>query len=100
MTIEWKQTYNLAVVRWYDTIAVTLVSSYLGPHPVDQVRRWSKARQGKARQEFIEIERSLIASEDNSFMGGVNLLDSFLAKYKFPNFHAIKIGLANAWVFL
>ena len=102
---DWRveQNAELTAVRWYDTRAVTLLSSYLGPHPLDKVRRWSKSS-----REFVEIDRPKIVSEYNCFMGGVDLLDSFLAKYRYHMkskrwylyifWYTIKIGLINAWL--
>ena len=90
-------------MRWYDTRAVTMVSTYVGPEPVDKVKRWDRSR-----KEFIEVQRPLIVSEYNQSMCGVDLLDSLLAKYRYPMkskrwfmyifWVTLKIGVSNAWL--
>ena len=54
------------------------MSTYAGIHPLDKTKRWDKAK-----NEFIEIDRPFIVTEYNTYMGGIDLLDSFVARYKF-----------------
>ncbi|GAA6106724.1 piggyBac transposable element-derived protein 3-like [Tachysurus ichikawai] len=35
--------HNICTVKWYDNRAVTLVSSFAGPEPVQKLQRWDKA---------------------------------------------------------
>ncbi|XP_051579244.1 piggyBac transposable element-derived protein 3-like [Myxocyprinus asiaticus] len=46
--------------------------------PVQKIKCWDKAT-----KTYIEVERPFIVGTSNKFMGGVDLLDSFAAKYKF-----------------
>uniref|UniRef100_A0A3Q2Y1F9 PiggyBac transposable element-derived protein domain-containing protein n=1 Tax=Hippocampus comes TaxID=109280 RepID=A0A3Q2Y1F9_HIPCM len=71
---EWKGT-----TKWYDNRAVTLVSSFARPDPVQKIQRWDKAT-----RTTVKVERPYIVGCYNKYMGGVDLLDSFAAKYKFP----------------
>jgi len=70
--------HNICAVKWYDNRAVTLVSSFAGIDPVQKIQRWNKATKS-----YIEVERPHIVGAYNKYMGGVDLLDSFAAKYKF-----------------
>ncbi|KAF3852038.1 hypothetical protein F7725_005393 [Dissostichus mawsoni] len=86
-----------------DSRAVTLVSSFAGPHPVQNIQRWDKAN-----KTYVEVERPSIVATYNKYMGGVDLLDSFTAKYKFPMksrrwyvyifWHTIILAVINAWL--
>lgn len=67
-----EQQSKIIAIGWYDTRSVTMLSTYIGPEPVDKVRRWDKSR-----KEFVEVQRPLIVSEYNLCMGGFDLLDSF-----------------------
>uniref|UniRef100_A0A3B4EUD9 PiggyBac transposable element-derived protein domain-containing protein n=1 Tax=Pundamilia nyererei TaxID=303518 RepID=A0A3B4EUD9_9CICH len=68
---------SMVIVKWYDNKSVTLISSYCATEPQDTVRRWSKS--GKA---FVEVKRPHIV-EYNTFMGGIDLLDACIARYKY-----------------
>jgi hypothetical protein len=95
--------HNICAVKWYDSRAVTLVSSFAGPDDVQKIQRWDKAN-----KTFIEVERPYIVGAYNKYMGGVDLLDSFTAKYKFPIksrrwymyifWHTIILAVVNAWL--
>ncbi|XP_060927134.1 piggyBac transposable element-derived protein 3-like [Limanda limanda] len=95
--------HKICAVKWYDSRAVTLVSSFAGPEPVQKIQRWDKAN-----KTFIEVERPYIVGAYNKYMGGVDLLDSFTAKYKFPIksrrwymyifWHTIILAVINAWL--
>ncbi|KAK7149118.1 hypothetical protein R3I94_008658 [Phoxinus phoxinus] len=95
--------HNICAVKWYDNRAVTLVSSFAGPEPVQKIQRWDKVNRA-----YIEVERPYIVGAYNKYMGGVDLLDSFTAKYKFPIksrrwymyifWHTIILAVVNAWL--
>ncbi|KAL3056545.1 hypothetical protein OYC64_019099 [Pagothenia borchgrevinki] len=74
--IRLEANHNICAVKWYDSRAVTLVSSFAGPDTVQRIQRWDKAN-----KTYVEVERPYIVG---TYMGGVDLLDSFTAKYKFP----------------
>ncbi|XP_051785367.1 piggyBac transposable element-derived protein 3-like [Erpetoichthys calabaricus] len=50
---------SMVIVKWYDNKSVTLISSYCATEP-----------QGKADKAFVEVNRSHIVKEYNTFMGG------------------------------
>ncbi|KAJ8382139.1 hypothetical protein SKAU_G00029170 [Synaphobranchus kaupii] len=98
-----EQTHNICAVRWYDNRAVTLLSTFDGPQPVDKITRWDKSA-----KHYVEVSRPSIVKTYNRFMGGIDLLDSFTAKYKFHIrsmrwyltifWHTIILGVVNAWL--
>ncbi|XP_060758233.1 piggyBac transposable element-derived protein 3-like [Neoarius graeffei] len=98
-----EENHNICAVTWYDTRQVTLVSSFTGPEPVEKVKRWDKTA-----KTFVEVQRPNIVATYNKNMGGVDLLDSFAAKYKFPLkshrwyiyifWHTIILAVINAWL--
>ena len=71
--------HNICAVKWYDNRAVTLVSSFAGTESVQKVQRWDKAA-----RTYTGVDRPYIVGAYNKYMGGVDLLDSWTAKYKFP----------------
>ncbi|XP_038153120.1 piggyBac transposable element-derived protein 3-like isoform X1 [Cyprinodon tularosa] len=96
-------THNICAVKWYDDRAVTLVSSFAGPEPVQEIQRWDKAT-----KTYIDVERPYIVATYNKYMGGVELLDLLTAKYKFTLksrrwymyifWHTITLAVVNAWL--
>ncbi|XP_067454541.1 piggyBac transposable element-derived protein 3-like [Thunnus thynnus] len=95
--------HNICPVKWYDNRAVTLVSSCAGPEPVQKIQCWDKVT-----KTYTEVERPYIVGTYNKYMGGVDLLDSFAAKHKFPMksyhwyiyifWHTIILAVINAWL--
>lgn len=94
---------EMVIVKWYDNRSVTLISSYCGSEPQDKARRWSKADKA-----FLEVNRPHIVKVYNTFMGGVDLLDACVARYKYHMrsrrwylylfWQTIMLGLVNAWL--
>ncbi|KAF3837244.1 hypothetical protein F7725_004708 [Dissostichus mawsoni] len=101
--IRVEANHNICAVKWYDSRAVTLVSSFAGPDPVQRIQRWDKAN-----KTYVEVERPYIVGTYNKYMGVVDLFDSFTAKYKFPMksqrwymyifWHTIILAVINAWL--
>ncbi|KAJ4932945.1 hypothetical protein JOQ06_029783, partial [Pogonophryne albipinna] len=101
--IRVETNHNICAVKWYDRRVVTLVSSFAGPHTVQNIQRWDKAN-----KTYVEVERPTIVATYNKYMGGVDLLDSFTAIYKFPMksrrwyvyifWHTIILAVINAWL--
>ncbi|CAG5954660.1 unnamed protein product, partial [Menidia menidia] len=68
-----------------------------------EIQRWDKAT-----KTYIDVERPYIVATYNKYMGGVDLLDSFRAKYKFTLksrrwymyifWHTITLAVVNAWL--
>jgi len=94
---------KVVAVRWFDNRSVTLASTFVGPLPLQKVRRWDKANRS-----FCEIDRPAIVDEYNHSMGGVDLLDAFIAQYRFPLrsrrwylylfWHTVTVAVINAWL--
>lgn len=98
-----EQNNNFVAVKWHDTRAVTLVSTFAGPEPTSKVRRWDKKQ-----KKHVEVDIPFTVREYNSFMGGVDLLDCFLSKYRYPMksrrwymtlfWSTLTMGVINAWL--
>ena len=58
-----------------DTKAVTILSNYAGVTPTEDIKRWCKAT-----KKYNDVQRPYAISVYNLNMGGVDLLDSLLAK--------------------
>ncbi|KAG1674650.1 PiggyBac transposable element-derived protein 3 [Nymphon striatum] len=94
---------NVVVVKWYDNRCVSLISSFIGATPIDDVRRWDKSK-----RKFVSVQRPNIVKLYNAYMGGVDLLDGYTSLYKFPMksrrwylylyWHTIMIAVVNAWL--
>ncbi|XP_055087231.1 piggyBac transposable element-derived protein 3-like [Periophthalmus magnuspinnatus] len=101
--VKYEITSGMAIVKWYDNKAVLLVSSFIGPDPVDRCRRWSKEK-----KEYVEVDRPHIVNVYNNNMGGVDLADMFAALYRIdirPRrwylrilFYLIDLSLVNGWL--
>lgn len=70
---------NTVCLKWQDTKAVSLMSSYAGTEPLGKARRWDKSK-----KEYTNIDQPNIIKEYNASMGGVDMLDVHLARCKFP----------------
>lgn len=70
---------DLSVVSWNDNKVVTLISSCFGELPHNQVQRFDKKENKKN-----SIPRPHVIQEYNKHMGGVDLLDSHIGRYKIP----------------
>ena len=97
-------TPSIVAVRWFDNRSVTLASTFVGPLPVQKIRRWEKATKS-----HIEIDRpSIVNNHYNRSMGGVDMLDYFIAQYRFQLrskrwymylfWHTVTVALINAWL--
>lgn len=62
--------HNICTVKLYDNRAVTLVSTFVGPDPVQKIQRWDKAT-----RTTVEVERPYIVNCYNKYIRGVDLLD-------------------------
>ncbi|RXM27140.1 Protein FAM150B [Acipenser ruthenus] len=68
---------NFHAVKWYDNRSVTLLSDYVGAHPVTEVERWDRSR-----KMVVQVPCPAVVREYNRHMGGVDLLDSLIALYR------------------
>ncbi|XP_045445825.1 piggyBac transposable element-derived protein 2-like [Melitaea cinxia] len=94
---------DVSNVIWKDNKVVTLVSSFAGELPKAQVRRYDKAN-----KKYINIDRPHIVGEYNRHMGGVDLIDSIMGRYKILTrskrwqvrmfYHFLDLTMANSWL--
>ncbi|CAG4969354.1 unnamed protein product [Parnassius apollo] len=70
---------RLAIVRWNDNKAVTLISSYVGAEPVEKIKRYCKDSKNK-----VDVDCPQIVKDYNKHMGGVDLADMLISLYKTP----------------
>lgn len=97
-----EETNNISAVRWFDNRAVTLLSTHTAVEPVREASRWNKTE-----KKYVEVPMPNIVDDYNQHMGGVDLLDGFLAAYRFRMrsrrwylylfWHFLMIGIVNAW---
>jgi DNA excision repair protein ERCC-6 len=93
---------QVLAVKWNDNSVVTLATNFQAVEPVLKANRFSRAD----RKVVSVTQPNLIASY-NANMGGVDLLDNFVAKYRiavkgkkwwWPLFiNYVDVALANAW---
>ncbi|XP_040067151.1 piggyBac transposable element-derived protein 3-like [Ixodes scapularis] len=93
---------RLAVVRWFDRKAVTLVSNFVSVEPVGHVKRYDR----KAKV-HIDVPRPDIVAVYNSFMGGIDQHNYHVSLYKYTIrsrlwylyifYHTIYICVVNGW---
>lgn len=97
-----EENNNIVAVRWFDNKAVTLLSTHTGVQPLMTAKRWNKKKEDHA-----VLPMPAIIDDYNKHMGGIDLLDSFLAKYRFKMksrrwyiylfWHFLMVALVNAW---
>lgn len=99
---RYEKNSNIMAVKWNDNSVVTLTSNFETVHPLLTTKRFSRT----AKKIVTVPQPNLIASY-NSHMGGVDMLDNFVAKYRitikgkkwwwplFINF--VDVALCNAW---
>lgn len=68
---------GIMVVRWADNNVVTVASTCHGILPVSQVKRYSQAE-----KKIIQVSRPNLIGEYNSHMGGTDLMDENLSRYR------------------
>lgn len=94
---------DIASVSWKDNKQVVLLSTYVGAEPVESIERYDKAEKKK-----ISIDCPKIVKEYNAHMGGVDLMDSFLGRYRIKVktrkwymrifYHLLDVAIINSWV--
>lgn len=94
---------EISTVAWKDNKIVTLASSFVGELPKAQVSRYDKVRKC-----YITIDRPNIVGEYNRHMGGVDLIDSIMGRYKIKLrskrwqvrmfYHFLDLAMSNAWL--
>lgn len=92
---------GVAIVRWFDRKAVTLVSNFVSVDPIQSVKRYD--RKSKVH---VDVPRPAIVATYNSFMGGIDQHNYQVSLYKFTIrsrcwymyilYHTIFICVVNA----
>ncbi|KAJ8728993.1 hypothetical protein PYW07_006689 [Mythimna separata] len=88
---------------WKDNKVVTLLSTYVGAEPAGKVQRFDK----KLKQK-IDVPCPKVVQEYNMHMGGVDLMDSYLGRYRIRVkskkwymrlfYHLLDLAVINSWV--
>ncbi|KAJ8911109.1 hypothetical protein NQ315_003371 [Exocentrus adspersus] len=68
---------GILFVRWVDNGVVTLASTCFGLEPMGTVRRYSKAE-----KRMIQVTRPNVIGTYNSHMGGTDLMDENISRYR------------------
>ncbi|XP_045453772.1 piggyBac transposable element-derived protein 3-like [Melitaea cinxia] len=68
---------DITTVAWKDNKVVNLASSFVDEMPKARVRRYNR----KTKQ-YVSIDRPNIVGEYNRHIGGVDLIDSIMGRYK------------------
>ncbi|CAG4988189.1 unnamed protein product [Parnassius apollo] len=94
---------DLTAVSWKDNKPVTFLSSYVGAEPVSLVERFDKVNKTR-----IKITCPRVIKEYNAHMGGVDLLDSFIGRYRISMrsrkwylrifYHLLDMTVINSWL--
>lgn len=94
---------QLHAVKWFDNRPVTLLSSYVGAHPVSHVDKWHRGQ-----KKTIKVPCPAAVSTYNQHKGGVDLLDSLIALYRTNIrskkwyhrlvFHFIDMAVVTCWL--
>lgn len=88
---------------WKDNKYVSLLSSYAGTNPITTVARFDRKE-----KKMIQVDCPNVIREYNKHMGGVDLLDSLMGRYKIYLksrkwyirlfYHLIDLCTVNAWL--
>ncbi|CAH2101204.1 unnamed protein product [Euphydryas editha] len=94
---------EITAVSWKDNKQVILASTHVGAEPVSQIERFDK--KGKKK---ILIACPKLVKEYNAHMGGVELMDSYLGRYRIRMksrkwylrifYHLVDLTIINAWI--
>lgn len=94
---------EITTVSWKDNKQVILASTYVGAEPVEKIERYDKKEKKK-----VHIPCPKLVKEYNSHMGGVDLMDSFLGRYKIRVksrkwyirifYHLLDLTVINSWI--
>lgn len=68
---------EMSAVSWKDNKQVVLLSTYVGASPVGTIERYEKTEKRKK-----SIPCPKVVNEYNAHMGGVDLMDSYLGRYR------------------
>lgn len=91
----------ISYVIWKGNKTVSLASSFSGVHPLKKIKRYDKTK-----RQYIEVVCPNVVTEYNRHMGGVDLLDSLIGRYKIKSkkwyirifYHLIDVTVVNSWL--
>lgn len=94
---------KMANVLWKDNKMVMMLSTLSGAEPVSSVRRFDRKK-----KQYIQIKCPNVVQIYNKHMGGVDLLDSLIGRYRILMrsrkwymrifYHLLDISVINAWL--
>lgn len=94
---------NICSVCWKDKKTVNLLSKFVSAHPISTVKRYDKTK-----LQHIDIDCPNIIKQYNMHMGGVDLTDSLIGRYRIKIksrkwymrifYHLIDITVVNSWL--
>lgn len=97
------QKVLISAVVWKDNRLVTLLSTFVGEHPKSEATRFSKVQ-----KESVNVSCPHAITVYNKHMGGVDLLDSNIGRYKIRMrskkwymrlfYHLLDTCVVNAWL--
>ncbi|XP_039286653.1 piggyBac transposable element-derived protein 3 isoform X1 [Nilaparvata lugens] len=93
---------NIIITRWQDNAPVTVASTIHGINPLSHVKRYSRKE-----KKTVLVKRPSLIGEYNKFMGGTDLMDENVNRYRvgirskkwwWPIFSwCLDVSLQNAW---
>ena len=99
---RYDQANHIFAVKWNDNAVVTLASNFQSHEPLLTAKRYSRIQ-----KKVVTVTQPNLISSYNAHMGGVDMLDNFVAKYRiavkgkkwwWPLFiNYVDIALCNAW---
>ncbi|XP_068086621.1 piggyBac transposable element-derived protein 3-like [Anabrus simplex] len=94
---------DVSAVAWKDNKVVTLMSTFVGSEPTKKVKRFDRKE-----RKTIQVDCPKIVIVYNLHMGGVDLLDSIMARYRIIMrtkkwyiklfYHFLDVTIVNAWI--
>lgn len=94
---------DISTTAWLDNKVVCMASTFAGALPIDTVRRYEKSK-----KRYITVNRPFVIAQYNKNMGGVDLIDSIMGRYKIlvrsnrwqvrMFYHLLDLTMSNAWL--
>lgn len=95
--------HEFSATSWKDNKQVLLLSTYVGVEPADTITRYEKKLKAN-----VQVSRPRVIKEYNAHMGGVDLMDCFIGRYRIRIksrkwttrlfYHLLNMSVINAWV--
>lgn len=94
---------DFSATSWKDNKQVLLLSTYVGAEPAETITRYEKKLKTN-----VQVSCPRVIKEYNAHMGGVDLMDSFIGRYRIRIksrkwttrlfYHLLDMTVINAWV--